>query len=127
MEENELKCKLEEMAAGMGYEVRKKFKKELDPIYKIIQTLVVFGFLTVVMLLGTFYFSTSNNKSPCCNQEKQIIYKEKIVKVRTNVEDLFTDKDLFKMKTMKGSKYFYYKKHYKNKTFYFTKAIKIKK
>jgi len=80
LKENELKCKLEEMAAGMGYEVRKKFKKEMDPIYKIFQILIIFGFLTVFTIMGTYIASSFKSSEKIVYVDKPIV-TEKIVYV----------------------------------------------
>jgi hypothetical protein len=109
LEEKELKCKLEQMAAGMGYEVKKKFKKEMDPIYKLFQILIIFGFLTVFTIMGT-YLTISLNK-------KEIIYVDKIV---------YVDKPIITEKVVYVNKYID-KIIEKEKIVYKTKYRKISK
>jgi hypothetical protein len=77
MSKNELKCKLEQVASGMGYEVKKKIDEELNPIHRLFQILIIFGFLTVFLVMGSFVsiaymYKDMNN---CCKcQHKQ--YKQ---------------------------------------------------
>jgi len=131
MRENELKCKLEQMASGMGAELNGKFKEEINPLYKLLQTFIIFGFLTVFLIIGSFYMNTYNTNNcsiktieePRVQIVEKIIIKE-VIKYR-NIEDYFKDKYLFKVDIINGSKYFYYRKELKNKTYYFTKAVKI--
>ena len=114
MEDKELKCKLEEMAAGMGYEVKKKFRQEMDPIYKTFQILIIFGFLTVVTILGT-YLTISLNKTPQIIVQEKIVYIDKIIeipKVRKGI--IYKDKIIYIYKDKycqrpEGVKYLYSK------------------
>lgn len=82
-ENEELKCKLEQMASGMGTEVHKKIKKETEPIYTVFVMFIIFGFLTVFLILGTYLTITINTTNsitkerivyvtvPCCEQENK--------------------------------------------------------
>ena len=107
--QNELKCKLEQMAAGMGYEIKAKFEKELDPIYKTFQTMIIFGFLTVVMVMGT-YLAIYLSDKPDCNIKPSIVYVEKIIEKKIFIkEDRTKNLKLFKTKIIKGRLYRYYK------------------
>jgi hypothetical protein len=49
MQKDVLKCKLEQIASSMGYEVRKKIDEELSPIHRLFNILIIFGFLTVLV------------------------------------------------------------------------------
>ena len=131
MKENELKCKLEEMAAGMGYEIKEKFKKEIDPIYKVFQLLIIFGFLTVFTIMGTYLtISLSNNNKVICTDKKEIfvpmpmpIITEKIVvKVIEKTEGL----TYFKTVIRNNREYKYYKKVQGETWEFYTVATEIK-
>jgi hypothetical protein len=54
MQKDVLKCKLEQIASSMGYEVRKKIDEELSPIHRLFNILIIFGFLTVFTIMGSF-------------------------------------------------------------------------
>jgi hypothetical protein len=54
MQKDDLKCKLEQIASSMGYEVRKKIDEELSPIHRLFNILIIFGFLTVFIIMGSF-------------------------------------------------------------------------
>ena len=147
MKENELKCKLEEMAAGMGYEVRKKFKKEMDPIYKIFQILIIFGFLTVFTIMGTYIASSFKSSEKIVYVDKPIV-TEKIVYVdryidraveeiveKPIIKEVIKYVNIPKTKGLKyqksiirnGRKYKYYRKDFGDTWEFYTIAKKIKK
>ncbi len=111
MEDKELKCKLEEMAVGMGYEVKKKFKEQMDPIYKTFQTLIIFGFLTVFTIMGT-YIAISFNKSPTIVYQEKIVYQDKFV-VTEKIK--YVDKPIYINKEKIVVKYKYKKRNKCNK------------
>ena len=124
MENNkELKCKLEEMAASMGYEVHKKFKKEIDPIYKVFTLIIIFGFLTVTTIMGTYLaISLNNNTNNINNVPQKIIYvngiieKPVIIKERKKTCSILDKKKGFEyIKTIKRKNRIYEYYRSKNK------------
>jgi len=137
-DKNELECKLREMASGMGYEIHKKFKKEFDPIHKTFQTLIIFGFLTVFMIMGTYLTISLTNTCHTC-QEPKIVYVDKYVNkyiqvpVETLVEvpvyvEIPKEKGLtlIKVRIKKGREYRYYRKDTGDKWEFYTVATPIK-
>jgi hypothetical protein len=112
-ENEELKCKLEQMASGMGTEVHKKIKKETEPIYTIFKMLIIFGFLTVFLILGT-YMTISINKTETIIKDR-IIY----VEVPCYIKDEKSDMPLIKTK-IKGNRIWkYYRDTSNNKKWKF--------
>ena len=125
MKEKELKCKLEEMASGMGYEVKKKFKQEIDPIYKIFQLLIIFGFLTVFTIMGTYLTINLTNKTNDCSQK--IIYVDRIIETEKQIIIPKTrGLTYFKTVIRNGREYRYYKKVTGDTWEFYTVAPKIK-
>ena len=88
MKNDDLKCKLEQIASSMGYEVRKKIDEEISPIHRLFNILIIFGFLTVFTIMG-FFVTTIY----ICNHkiEKRIekIEDKNIVYCHSNEEEIY--------------------------------------
>jgi len=123
METGELQCKLEQMALGMGVELNSKFCQEINPIYGVLRTIIILGFLTFLIIISLLVFIKiySPEKREIKIETKEIIrYRDR------SPEYYFKEVDLVKVKIIKERKYFYYKREINNKEYFFTKAIPIK-
>jgi len=124
MDEKELKCKLEELALGMGYEVKNKFKKEIDPIYSVLKTIIIFGFLTVFTIMGTYISINYMQNKSCEIPKNKTIIKEKIVYIQ---EDIIKRMEFTGTKVKHGKIYKYYRNKVGSTWEFYTIATPIKK
>jgi len=120
MEEKELKCKLEELALGMGYEVKEKLKKEIDPIYSVLKTLIILVFVTIISMIASFTiieYDKNNLYNTCVNQKEKIVYVK---------EDITKRMHLVKTKVKNNNLYKYYRIKNNNIWEYYTISIPLK-